>query len=186
MKNVLIVSGHPNLSASLANATILDEVARELPEVKIRRLDELYPTYQFDINAEQQALLEADLIIWQFPLSWYSLPGIMKLWVDEVFVHGFAHGSTAKLGGKKLLLSFTTGAPEAAYTTDGFFGHTIEEYLSQFETTAALCNLEYAGAIYTNGVSYAGREDEEKRSTQKHSAREHAIRLIDAISSSAA
>ncbi len=183
MENVLIVSGHPNLNCSLANATILDEVARELPEVNIRRLDELYPTYQFDINAEQQALLKADLIIWQFPFSWYSLPGIMKLWVDEVFVHGFAHGSSAKLGGKKLLLSFTTGAPELAYTTTGVFGHTIEEYLLQFETTAALCNLEYAGAIYTNGVSYASREDEEKRTAQKQSAREHAARLIDAIRS---
>jgi putative NADPH-quinone reductase len=85
MKNVLIVSGHPNLNGSLANATILGEVTKELPEVNIRRLDELYPTYQFDINAEQQALLEADLIVWQFPFSWYSLPGIMKLWVDEVF-----------------------------------------------------------------------------------------------------
>ena len=186
MKNVLIVSGHPNLNLSLANSTILDEVVKELPEVNIRRLDELYPTYQFDIKAEQQALLEADLIVWQFPFSWYSLPGIMKLWVDEVFVHGFAHGSTAKLGGKKLILSFTTGAPELAYTTAGFFGHTIEEYLSQFETTAALCNLEYAGVIYTNGVSYAGREDEEKRSVQRHSAREHAARLIDAIRSNVA
>ncbi|WEJ85007.1 NAD(P)H-dependent oxidoreductase [Kluyvera intermedia] len=183
MKNALIISGHPNLSDSLANATILDEVAKELPEVIIRRLDELYPTYQFDINSEQQVLLEADLIVWQFPFSWYSLPGIMKLWVDEVFVHGFSHGSAAKLGGKKFLLSFTTGAPELAYTTAGFFGHTIEEYLSQFETMAALCGLEYAGAIYTNGVSYAGRENEEKRSAQRHSAREHAARLIDAIRS---
>lgn len=40
----------------------------------------------------------------------------MKQWLDEVFVHGFAHGSTAKLGGKKLILSFTTGAPQALYT----------------------------------------------------------------------
>ena len=186
MKNVLIVSGHPNLNASLANATILDEVARALPDVNIRRLDALYPAYQFDINAEQQALLDADLIVWQFPFSWYSLPGIMKLWVDEVFVHGFAHGSTAKLGGKRLLLSFTTGAPEVAYAASGFFGHTIEEYLSQFETTAALCNLDYAGAIYTHGVSYTGREDEEKRSAQRHSAREHAARLLEAIRSNIA
>lgn len=26
-----------------------------------------------------------------------SLPAIMKKWLDEVFTHGFAHGSTAKL-----------------------------------------------------------------------------------------
>lgn len=52
------------------------------------------------------------------------------------------------------------------YTTAGFFGNTIEAYLSQFETTAALRNLEYAGTIYTHGVSYMGLEDEKKRSAQ--------------------
>lgn len=29
----------------------------------------------------------------------------MKQWLDEVFVHGFAHGSTAKQAGKKPILS---------------------------------------------------------------------------------
>ena len=53
MKNVLIISGHPDLASSIANAAILDEVARALPEAKIRRLDTLYPTYQFDIEAGQ-------------------------------------------------------------------------------------------------------------------------------------
>lgn len=32
MKNVLIISGHPDLASSIANATILGEVARALPE----------------------------------------------------------------------------------------------------------------------------------------------------------
>ncbi|MGO2155243.1 MAG: NAD(P)H-dependent oxidoreductase, partial [Serratia proteamaculans] len=98
MTNILIISGHPNLSESIGNATILNEVASALPEAEIRRLDWLYPDYKINVNEEQESLLKADVIVWQFPFSWYSLPGIMKLWLDEVFVHGFAHGSTAKLG----------------------------------------------------------------------------------------
>ena len=39
MKNILIVSGHPELTHSVANATILDEVETALPDVEIRRLD---------------------------------------------------------------------------------------------------------------------------------------------------
>ncbi|MCF7098999.1 flavodoxin family protein, partial [Klebsiella variicola] len=31
MKNILIVSGHPDVNHSVANATILDEVATALP-----------------------------------------------------------------------------------------------------------------------------------------------------------
>lgn len=100
MKNILIISGHPNLNESIGNATILDEIALALPEAEIRRLDWLYPDNRINVKAEQESLLKADVIVWQFPFSWYSLPGVMKLWLDEVFVHGFAHGSTAKLGGK--------------------------------------------------------------------------------------
>ncbi len=100
MAHILVVSGHPDLNHSIANATILDELATALPDAEIRRLDWLYPDGKFNIAAEQESLLQADVIVWQFPFSWYGLPGLMKQWLDEVFVHGFAHGSTAKLGGK--------------------------------------------------------------------------------------
>lgn len=186
MKNVLIISGHPDLSASVANAAILDEVSRALPEAEIRRLDALYPDYRFDIAGEQQALLKADIIVWQFPFSWYSVPGLMKLWIDEVFLHGFAHGSQGQLGGKQLLLSFTTGAPQEAYRREGLFQHPIEDYLAQFTTTALLCNLQLQTPIYTSGVSYSGRDDDNKLAAQIATAREHAARLIAAITTLAA
>ena len=186
MKNVLIISGHPDLAGSVANATILDEVARALPEAKIRRLDTLYPTYQFDIEAEQAALLAADVIVLQFPFSWYSMPGLLKLWLDRVFLHGFSHGSNARLGGKKILFSFTTGAPTAAYAVDGAFRHTVEDFLPQFETTARLCGLDYQAPVYLNGVSYSNREDEAKINAQKEAAREHAARVVEAIRKAAA
>ena len=175
--NILIVSGHPNLNHSIANATILDEVATALPAAEIRRLDWLYPDGKINLEEEQKSLLKADVIVWQFPFSWYGLPGLMKQWLDEVFVHGFAHGSTAKLGGKKLLLSFTTGAPQTAYTPDGFFGHTVEDYLIPFATTARLCQLKMLPPLYTCGISYADRDDD-KIAQQKTLAREHASRLI--------
>lgn len=184
MHNVLIISGHPDLTTSVGNATILSDVALALPEAEIRRLDSLYGDYQINVADEQAALLKADVIVWQFPFSWYAMPGLMKLWVDVVFTHGFAHGSTAKLGGKKLIVSFTAGAPRELYSPEGFFGHDIEDYLAQFETTAALCNLELQAPVYTCGISYAGR-DEAKTAEQKALAKTHALRLIDAIHSAA-
>ena len=159
MQKVLIISGHPNLKESVGNATILDEVMQALPEAEIRRLDWLYPDYNINVEQEQNALLSADVIVWQFPFAWYSVPGLMKLWIDLVLVHGFAHGSTARLGGKKLIISFTTGAPQAMYSPEGFFSHPVEDYLLQFETTAALCNLDLQTPVYTCGISYAGRDE---------------------------
>lgn len=182
MKNILVISGHPELTHSVANATILDEVETALPDVEIRRLDRLYPDGKFNIAAEQKkpAQGRCDCLAVPFFLVWAAR--INEKWLDEVFVHGFAHGSTAKLGGKKLILSFTTGAPEELYTVDSFFGHTIEEYLIPFETTARLCNLELLAPVYTCGISYADR-DADKIAQQKTLAREHASRLVELLNS---
>lgn len=75
MKSILIVSGHPELTHSVANATILDEVATALPDAEIRRLDWLYPDGKFNIAAEQESLLRADVIVWQFPFPGMGCPG---------------------------------------------------------------------------------------------------------------
>src|SRR5690606_4442214 len=47
-----------------------------------------------DITAEQERLLAADTLILQFPLWWFSMPAIMKGWVDRVFTNGFGYGAT--------------------------------------------------------------------------------------------
>lgn len=179
MKNVLIVSGHTNLAASVANKTILDTLHAHLPEAEIVKLDELYPDFNIDVEAEQQRLLRADIIVLQFPIFWYSAPSILERWMEETFQHGFSHGSTGdKLKGKKLVLSFTTGAPEAMYSHDGTMGYTIDEFLPCYKATCQLCQMEFAGYVYTGGVSYGNRTSPELIGQQKATSIEHAKRLI--------
>ncbi|MEZ0077204.1 NAD(P)H-dependent oxidoreductase [Planotetraspora sp. GP83] len=45
-----------------------------------------------DILAEQEKLLWADTIIMQFPMWWYTMPAILKGWVERVFTFNFAYG----------------------------------------------------------------------------------------------
>ena len=94
MKNILIISGHPDLNESFANKTILEEMNRLLPEAEYVYLDQLYPDYQIDAIAEQQRLLKADIIVFQFPFFWYSIPSLLSRWIEKTFTHGFSHGST--------------------------------------------------------------------------------------------
>lgn len=96
MKNILVISGHPELTHSVANATILDEVETALPDVEIRRLDRLYPDGKFNIAAEQESLLRADVIVWQFPFSWYGLPGLMKKWLYSGWPNAMSAVSVTK------------------------------------------------------------------------------------------
>ena len=45
-----------------------------------------------DVKAEIEKLLWADALILQFPLWWFTMPAILKGWVDRVFAYGFAYG----------------------------------------------------------------------------------------------
>jgi NAD(P)H dehydrogenase (quinone) len=78
-----------------------------------------------DVQDEMDKVVWADLIIFNFPLWWFSLPAILKGWVDRVFAMGFCYGagkgvySEGFFKEKKAMLTITTGGPEAAYGTNG-------------------------------------------------------------------
>ncbi|XP_063738500.1 NAD(P)H dehydrogenase [quinone] 1 isoform X2 [Eleginops maclovinus] len=80
-----------------------------------------------DIMAEQGKLQEADLVIFQFPLYWFSVPAIMKGWIDRVLTQGFAFSlqnmyNNGIFKDKKAMLSFTTGATQTMFRPDGING----------------------------------------------------------------
>jgi NAD(P)H dehydrogenase (quinone) len=98
-------------------------------------------TYSADIKREHQLLSEADVIIFQFPLWWYSMPGILKGYIDRVFSMGWAFGGGQALSGKKILVSMTTGAPEFAWTSDNR-GTINDIFKHLFIGTFGLCGLQ--------------------------------------------
>lgn len=155
MKNVVIVSGHPDLKNSVANKTILDEIADKCPQADIRKLDELYPDYQFDIKAEQAALEKADIIIFQYPMHWFNVPGLLKLYIDKVMEQGWAYGSKGNaLKGKAFIASVTTGVVESAYSANGMIGHTVEEFSYSIANFAGNCKMDCKKIFTLGGMMY--------------------------------
>jgi len=88
-----------------------------------------------EIVAEQDRLRWADVVILQFPLWWYSMPAILKGWVERVLTFGFGYGvgehnelkygeryGEGTLAGKRALLSVTVGGKELHYTDRGING----------------------------------------------------------------
>ncbi|XP_066570035.1 NAD(P)H dehydrogenase [quinone] 1 [Amia ocellicauda] len=80
-----------------------------------------------DIMEEQKKVKAADLIIFQFPMYWFSVPAIMKGWIDRVLTQGFAFTFQAMYNNgifkeKKAMLSFTTGASQSMYSPAGLNG----------------------------------------------------------------
>ncbi|CAI0811595.1 NAD(P)H-dependent oxidoreductase [Serratia quinivorans] len=88
-----------------------------------------------DIELEQEKLRWADTVILQFPLWWFSMPAILKGWVERVYAYGFAYGvgehsdshwgdryGEGNLAGKRAMLIVTTGGWESHYAARGING----------------------------------------------------------------
>jgi len=183
MKNVVIISGHPDLKNSLANKTILDEIAAQCPQAEIRRLCELYPDYQFDIKAEQAALEKADIIVFAYPMNWYGVPGLLKLYIDKVMEHGWAYGSQGTaLAGKTFLVSVTTGVPEAGFSAKGFVGHTVEELTFPVAKFAEMAKMDCKKIFCSCGMMCVpGVTTEEQKQALIAKAKKHAADIVECI-----
>ncbi|MDH3388367.1 MAG: NAD(P)H-dependent oxidoreductase [Gammaproteobacteria bacterium] len=140
---ILILFAHPSQHRSEVNLPLL-RASCNVDGVTVVDLYAEYPDYSIDIDREQQRLRENDVIVFMFPLYWYSTPAILKEWQDLVLEYGFAygHGGTA-LRGKRLLCAVTAGGTEDAYKTSGFNHYSIRELLRPIEQTANLCGLIY-------------------------------------------
>ncbi|QID19215.1 NAD(P)H-dependent oxidoreductase [Nitrogeniibacter mangrovi] len=92
-------------------------------------------TQSADIAGEQDKLRWADAVIVQFPLWWFSMPAILKGWVDRVYACGFAYGvgehsdthwgdryGEGSLSGKRAMLVVTTGGWASHYAPRGING----------------------------------------------------------------
>lgn len=96
-------------------------------------------------------------------------------------MRGFSHGSTSTaLRGKKLVVSVTTGAPEAYYQPDSV---DFNDLLTPAKATCALTGMEFVGSLPLFGVSYANRTDEAARTDMVERSREHAKRVAEFVSS---
>jgi len=94
------------------------------PDYLKQQMEETYASevngFAPDITGEIEKVEGCDLMIWQFPLWWFSMPAILKGWVDRVFVMGRAYGAgrayeKGVFRGKRAMLSITTGGVEEAF-----------------------------------------------------------------------
>ena len=110
-KTTLVLAAHPNWRESRVNRRLL-EAARAVGSAAVRDLYSLYPDFDIDVDAEQEAAQAADLIVLLHPIQWYSMPPLQKLWFDEVLTYGWAYGHDGTaLQGRDMWLVATTGGP---------------------------------------------------------------------------
>ncbi len=140
---VLVLFAHPSQHRSEANSPLV-RASAAIDGVTVVDLYAEYPDFCIDIDHEQQRLREHDVVVFMFPLYWYSTPSILKEWQDLVLEYGFAYGHDGtELHGKLLLCALTAGGLEDAYRHQGYNHYTIRELLRPIEQTATLCGMTY-------------------------------------------
>lgn len=94
------------------------------PEYLKQQMEEMHASevdgFSPDLKGEFEKIAWCDLMIWQFPLWWFSVPAILKGWVDRVFAMGRAYGKgqayeKGVFRGKRAMLSITTGGLGEAF-----------------------------------------------------------------------
>lgn len=141
---------HPNLRKSKINASLIRNISTE-----VRNIYDLYPDGNIDVQREQEALINTDRIVFQFPMYWYSVPPLMKKWEDLVLEHGWAYGSQGHaLDNKEVLVTVSTGARLEDYQPGSEQNHTINEYFLPLYATFATTRMIILQPFIIDGGLY--------------------------------
>lgn len=149
--NIVVYCAHLSIENSVINRAMRDAV-RDLAQVELRDLHELYPDFFINTAAEQALMREADLIVFQHPIYWYAAPAIFKHFQDTVLLHGFAYGpGGTALQGKDFLLAVSTGAPAEEYGPGGIHHYPFEDLIVPIEQTARFCGMRFMPPLVLHG-----------------------------------
>jgi glutathione-regulated potassium-efflux system ancillary protein KefF len=154
-----VLAAHPNWRESRVNRKLV-EVAQSVPGVQVQDLYGRYPDYDIDVPTEQANAQAAGLLVLLHPVQWYSMPPLMKLWLDEVLRYGWAYGrGGTALQGKDIWLVATTGGPEASYHPQGYNRYFFDAFLPPYEQTATLCGMRFLPPLLLHGAHRATPEE---------------------------
>jgi NAD(P)H dehydrogenase (quinone) len=126
-----------------------------------------------DVLAEQARIDRADALVLVYPVYWWSMPGLLKGWIDRVFTNGWAYDYTAETGLVKKLrhlrvhLIAIGGADMRTYARHGYFGamktqidHGIFDYCGARVMTSELLLESEAQGFHShlNAARNIGRQ----------------------------
>lgn len=134
----LVVVSHPEINNSqtqqflMQGAKMLDVVWHHVEGLE-----------KIDVDKEQKLLMEADRIIFQFPLYWYAAPAGLKDWEDKVLTRNFIYGDgNDNLMDKEFGIVVTTGMPLKDFQRGGSENITIDQIMAPLRAIADRAKMQ--------------------------------------------
>lgn len=143
MKTLIIIA-HPDLKSSVINKRWMAELEKYPDKFTIHDLYKAYPEGKIDVNNEQRLVEEHGNLVFQFPIYWFSCPPLLKQWLDEVLLYGWAYGSNGTaLKNRKVALAVSAGSKKEEYSPSGRYRSELEQVLLPFALTFQYCQANY-------------------------------------------
>ncbi|WP_350402884.1 NAD(P)H-dependent oxidoreductase [Pseudomonas sp. W17] len=166
-------------------ASAADFASRDNPEYLVyaleQRLGVKNQSIAADIQAELDKLLWADLLILNFPVFWFSVPAMLKGWIDRVLVSGVCYGGKrfydqGGLAGKKALVTLTLGGREHMFGEGAIHGPLQDMLRPLLRGTLAYVGYDVLEPFVAWHVPYISQE---AREAFLHSYRQRLQHLAD-------
>ena len=165
MKNALIINAHQlyeGIATGELNKTMARVIAQEM-ELRGFAIRHTNIAQGYDVDAEVQNHLWADVIFLQAPVYWFGMPWIYKKYIDEVFTAGMMqgafitgdgrtredpdkqYGTGGLLQGRKYMISLTWNAPAEAFGDTHqqlFEGKTVDDVFITNTANYKFCGME--------------------------------------------
>ncbi|MTH55015.1 flavodoxin family protein [Bacillus mangrovi] len=173
MKTLVIVS-HPSLETSIVNKRWVEELKKHPEKYTVHELYKVYPDEKIDAEKEQKLIESHGNLVIQFPVYWFSSPSLLKKWLDDVFLYGWAYGSKGdKLKNRKIALGVSAGISHEDYQEEGRYHYTLDQVLLPYEMTALYCKADYRSFF-----AFFGAESEPSAEKIETSAKDY-LKFID-------
>ncbi|WP_110651287.1 NAD(P)H-dependent oxidoreductase [Salinicola peritrichatus] len=189
MKILLINGGKPFAHSGGELNNTLHGVARETLSELGHELRETVIEQGYDVDAEVQNYLWADVIVYQMPGWWMGAPWSVKRYLDEVLTAGHGslyasdgrtrkdptkqYGSGGLLQGRRYMLSLTWNAPREAFDEPGNFfeGRGVDGVYFPFHKSQEFVGLKSLPTFIANDVIKAPEVERYQREYREHLAR---------------
>lgn len=146
----LVIFVHPYLEHSHSNRELINFYVRH-NKYTFRDLYEDYPDFHIEAFKERKRLKNFDRIIFHFPLIWYGMPPLLKLWIDEVLSRDWlSNDDENPIKGKEVFILMTTTESREAFEAQGIVGKRPSELLSSLTTAMRMlgANIKEIETIY--------------------------------------
>lgn len=118
---------------------------------------------------------QADYILYQFPIYWFSTPAILKKYIDVVYAfkefyefNDGPYGSGGLMKDKQVMLSTTWGIDEKTFGSEFFDGASRDEVLLPIRKTQTYCGIREMKHFSCHGIDRKADYDTDTQRYIKH------------------